>query len=153
VGAHGSLVRIPYASFPANPAEPGFGGASITWVPVIQVQLIVNHAASRRFEALADSGSFSTLFHSSIGTALGLKIETGQRSVLSGVVAGAEGAIYYHKVKLRVAGSIFEINAGFYESLSLAGILGRHGLFEHFTVTFDPANQPPGMEITRLYRA
>ena len=106
-----------------------------------------------RFEALADSGSFTTLFHSSIGTALGLKIEDGQKSVLSGVVAGAQGAVYYHNVKLKVAGDIIEINAGFYDNLSLAGILGRHGFFEHLTVTFDPANQPPGMEITRLYRA
>ena len=146
-------MRIPYASFPASPAEPGFGGASITWVPVLQVQLIVNQATSMRFEALADSGSFTTLFHSSIGTALGLKIEDGQKSVLSGVVAGAQGAVYYHNVKLKVAGDIIEINAGFYDNLSLAGILGRHGFFEHFTVTFDPANQPPGMEIARLYRA
>jgi hypothetical protein len=53
----------------------------------------------------------------------------------------------------KTAAGIFEINAGFYDHLSLSGILGRHAFVERFTVTFDPANQPPGMEITRPYHA
>ena len=42
----------------------------------------------------------------------------------------------------------------FYDKLSYAAILGGHGFCEHFTVNFDPCNNPPGMEISkRIYRA
>jgi len=37
--------------------------------------------------------------------------------------------------------------------LSVAAILGRHGFFEHYVVTFDPQNNPPGLNLERFHRA
>jgi hypothetical protein len=65
-------------------------------------------------------------------TALGLKIEDGQKSVLSGIVAGSQRDIYYHKVKLKVAGDIIDINAGFHDNLPLTGIVGRNGVYSPY---------------------
>ena len=45
------------------------------------------------------------------------------------------------------------ITAGFSEQLAVAAILGRHGFFEHFTVTFDPCGARPGLIVERVHRA
>ena len=82
-----------------------------------------------------------------------MKLKDGMKGPLQGVVGGASGDVYYHEVKLCIAGAMIKINAGFSESLSVAGLLGRHGFFEHFSVVFDPSNNPPGFEITRIHRA
>jgi hypothetical protein len=81
------------------------------------------------------------------------KLKDGSRGDLRGVVGGATGDVYYHKIKLCVGSGIIGINAGFSENLSVAGLVGRHGFFEHFKVSFDPSNNPPGFELTRIHRA
>jgi hypothetical protein len=90
------------------------------------------------------------LFHAGIGVAHGLKLKEGRRGPLAGVVGGSFGDVYYHKVKLAVAGCILQVTAGFSEDLAVAGLLGRHGFFEHFSVLFDPTHDPPGFEINRI---
>jgi hypothetical protein len=122
-------------------------------MPFLAVSLIIGHAPTRKVEAVVDSGSCSCLFHADIGRAHGLKLHDGKKGPLSGVIGGAKGEVYYHKVKLCVGTHIIPINAGFSENLSVAALLGRHGFFEHFTVLFDPANNPPGFEINRIHRA
>jgi hypothetical protein len=122
-------------------------------MPFLTVSLIIGHAPTKKFEAIVDSGSGMCLFHASIGAAHGLKLRDGTRGVLGGVVGGSRGEVYYHKVKLCIADSMLTVNAGFSEHLSVAGLLGRHGFFEHFSVLFDPCNNPPGFEITRIHRA
>jgi hypothetical protein len=122
-------------------------------MPFLTVGLIIGHTSTRKFEAIVDSGSVGCIFHSSIGVAHGLDLESGIQGDLCGVVGAAKGSVYYHRVKLCVAGGIIPITAGFSENLSVAALLGRHGFFEHFSVLFDPANNPPGFEITRIHRA
>lgn len=124
-----------------------------TWLPMASVSLLVGHTKGKRVDALIDSGAFTTYFHSDVGTAVGLKVETGEVGELRGVVAGAAAKVYYHNVRLCLAEHMVLIKAGFYDKLGCAGILGRHGFFEHFSVTFDPSNIPPGLEITRIHRA
>jgi hypothetical protein len=128
-------------------------GELSTWMPFLTVELIIGHARTKRFEAIVDSGSPTCLFHADLGKAYGLKVRNGAKGSLSGVVGGSKGDVYYHKVKLCIGTHMILINAGFSETLSVAGLLGRHGFFEHYTVTFDPANNPPGFEIERVYRA
>ena len=120
---------------------------------MLPVCLLIGHTKSKRFDALVDSGAFTTYFHADIGRALGLKVEAGEVGELRGVVAGAVATVYYHEVRLCLAEHIISIKAGFYDKLGGAGILGRHGFFEHFCVAFDPSNNPPGMDITRIHRA
>lgn len=144
-------MKVPYKSYPAD-GDPGFGGATSSWLPVLPVSLIVGHTKSSRFEALIDSGAFTTYFHSDVGRAFGLKIEDGEPGKLHGVVHGQSATVYYHKVKLCIAEHTIAIRAGFYDKLGFSGILGRHGFFEHFIVTFDPCNNPPGVSIERIHR-
>lgn len=117
------------------------------------VNLVIGHATTRKFEAVVDSGSAACLFHADIGKAHGLKLKDGAPGPLRGVVGGASGDVYYHQVKLQIGTSLISINAGFSEHLSVAGLLGRHGFFEHYSVLFDPSNNPPGFEITRIHRS
>lgn len=93
------------------------------------------------------------MFHADIAKGHGLNIESGEPGPLAGAVGGSKGIVYYHRVKLVVQGDIISIMAGFSPALSVAAILGRHEFFEHFVVTFDPCNKPPGLELTRIHRA
>ena len=123
-----------------------------TWTPILKVAVIIGHATSKRFEAVVDSGSAVCLFHADIGKPLGLQLKDGERSSLGGVIGGVRGEVYFHKIKLKVLADIIPITAGFSEHLSVAAILGRHGFFEHFTITFDPCSNPPGLTIQRVAR-
>src|SRR5215467_1132737 len=61
--------------------------------------------------------------------------------------------LYLHNISLYIpGGNIIKIRAGFTDELPIAGLLGRKGFFEHFKVTFDPSNNPPGFELERIYR-
>jgi hypothetical protein len=122
------------------------------WTPVLKVAIIIGHATSKRFEAVVDSGSAVCLFHAGIGKPLGLKLKDGERGDLGGVIGGVRREVYYHKIKLKVMADIITITAGFCEQLSVAAILGRHGFFEHFTITFDPTNTLPGLSLERFHR-
>src|SRR5262249_43357905 len=115
-------------------------------MPVLGVSIIYGHAESKRIEAVVDSGSDFCLFHASIGTALGMNLESGAARPLRGVVGGVEDKVYYHQVKIRVLGSIVSTVAGFSSRLAVAAILGRIGFFDNFKVTFNPEYEPPGME-------
>ena len=145
-------MKVPYKLFPVD-NDPGYAGAASTWMPILPVSLMIGHAKSPRLGALVDSAAFTTYFRSDIGKALGLKIEDGEPGELRGVVDGPPARVYYHHVKLCLAEHIIPIKAGFYDKLGFAGILGRHGFFELFNVSFDPSNNPPGLEITRIHRA
>jgi len=70
------------------------------------VSLIIGHSPTRKFEAIVDSGSPSCLFHADIGKAHGLKVEEGDEGPLGGVIGGAKGLVYYHRVKLAAASQI-----------------------------------------------
>jgi len=117
------------------------------------VSIIIGHATSKRFEAIVDSGSAICLFHAQIGKSLGLNIESGDKDTLGGVVGGSVGEVYYHEIKLKVLADIIPITAGFSKNLSVAAILGRHGFFENYIVTFDPCSNPPGLRLERIHRA
>jgi hypothetical protein len=145
-------MKIPYKIYPAEATDPGYAGSVSTWMPMLPVSLVIGHTKTPRFDALVDSGAFTTYFHSDIGKAYGLKVEDGEPGELRGVVDAPPAKVFYHPVKLCIAEHIISIKAGFYDCLGLAGILGRHGFLEHFMVTFDSSSQPPGMEVTRIHR-
>jgi hypothetical protein len=145
-------MEVPYKIYPAS-NDPGYNGITQTWLPIVSVSLLVGHTKSKRFDALINSGAFTTFFHADIGRAVSLKVETGEVGELRGVVAGSATKVYYHSVRICLAEHTVLIKAGFYDRLGFAGILGRHGFFEHFAVPFDPSNIPPGLEITRIHRA
>jgi hypothetical protein len=120
-------------------------------MPVLPVQLSVGHGQkSPRIEALIDSGSGDTLFRADVGRYLKLDIESGQKAKIGGVVQGHSIEAYFHDINLWVGAGMVKIKAGFSDGMTIGALLGRHGFFEHFIVTFDPSNNPPGFDITRL---
>lgn len=100
-----------------------------------------------------DSGSPDCLFHAGVCRSIGIKdVETGIKSTLGGILAGPRASIYFHQVKVRIAGEQFEAMAGFSWELSVAGILGRRGFFENFVVTIDATPNTPALELQRIRR-
>ena len=102
-----------------------------------------------RFEAAVDSGSPYCYFHGSIGEAVGLNVERGIRGKLGGAVEGKTIPVYFHDIKVHVAGEILKVTAGFCFGLSVSGILGRNGFFDKFAVTFHQYAIPPILEIVK----
>jgi hypothetical protein len=61
--------------------------------------------------------------------------------------------MYFHRVRILVFGEFFETMAGFSRELSVAGLLGLRGFFEHFIVKVDSSSSPPHCEIEKIHRA
>jgi hypothetical protein len=140
-------VRFPYKTYPTPRGSD--------WWAVLPVQIAntAKHSPpTKRFEALIDSGASNCIFHTSVGRAIGLDIENGEKQETTGI-SGVPTIMHVHHVSLYVCGHILKIRAGFTDQLPLAGILGRTGFFEHFKVLFDPSSNPPGVDIERVYKA
>ena len=146
-------LTVPYKVFPLKRPSVALPGAKETWVPVLNAAIIVGHTTSKRFEAIVDSGSPVCLFHADISKQLGMNLRDGAHDVLGGVVGGSKGDVYYHQIKLKIMADIIPIIGGFSGDLSTAAILGRHGFFDNFIVTFDPCAEPPGLRVERVHRA
>jgi hypothetical protein len=144
-------VRLNYKIVPLAKAHPAYPKETSVWMPMLSVQLSVGHGQKTpRFEAIVDSGSGDTLFHSDIGKHLKIDVPSGARAPIGGIVKGHTIDAFFHDVNLWVGIGMIHIKAGFSDQMTTGALLGRHGFFEHFTVTFDPANNPPGFEIIRL---
>jgi hypothetical protein len=149
-----AAIRIPYKVLPVAGADPRVpSGASMAWVPLLNVMVIYKHAKTKRIEAYVDSGAPTCLFHADVGRALGMKIGEGIEGPLGGVIGGVQKKVYYHDVKIELLAQMIAVKAGFSDDLAVAAILGRSGFFDNFTITFDPCNNPPGLMLERFYRA
>jgi hypothetical protein len=138
-------MRVPFRPYPGRP--------HLHLYPLIRVSIGRKHAQrTRPFEAMVDSGAAECMFHASIAVAIGIKLESGRKEQRTGI-SGARGDVWVHPVQLYIGLDLFSIEAAFSPALPLAGLLGRSGFFEHYRVTFDPAPDPPELEIERVYRA
>jgi len=81
-----------------------------------------------------------------------MNVDDGVEGPLGGVIGGATGKVYYHKIRLLVAGESIEIMAGFSHQLSVPGLLGQIGFFDNFIVTFDWTPHPPCLDVQRIQR-
>ena len=113
-------MRFPYLKQPysLNPSAP--------WVsrPFIPVTLSSSDRQVTVY-ALVDSGADITLFHSSLAKGLGIDLEAGRQSRAYGI-SGRDIDVYFHRVKLQVAGMTesIELEAGFTDSPRVAALLG-----------------------------
>ena len=125
-------------------------GASngLTWEPRLDVSIAYRGFESNRIRALVDSGSVITIFDSSVGERLGIPIRSGPSERLQGFSRTDDTLVYFHEVLMLVAGTSVRTKIGFCFGLPVTALLGRHGFFEHFRVTFDPARM--GMRIDRV---
>lgn len=80
-------------------------------------------------------------------------MELGIEDQLGGVVPGARVPMYYHRIKIIVGSEQISTMAAFTWQIQVAGLLGRRGFFDNFSVKFDASSDPPVMEIDRINRA
>lgn len=92
----------------------------------------------------------TTIFDASVGERLGIPIRSGPSERLQGFAKTDDTLVYFHEVPLLVAGASVKTKVGFCFNLPVTALLGRHGFFEHFHVTFDPKRM--GMRIDRVER-
>jgi hypothetical protein len=144
-------LRVNFKSFPTAP-NPSHPGVDRIWWPVLNVVLFYHHIHTRPIESIVDSGCQACLFHADIGSALGIDVTRGAESPLTGAIGGVGGKVYYHKVRMLVAGENLEIIAGFSPQLSVAGLLGQLGFFDNFVVTMDYTPDPPLLELHRIFK-
>ncbi len=104
--------------------------------------------------AIVDSGSPYCLFRDDVAAAIGIRdITTGKPFEFGSVKRGITGTAYFHKIGLYVESDWkIDVLAGFSSTLSVAGLLGRYGFFDHFLVAFDHSGNPPVMEISKIDR-
>lgn len=109
--------------------------------PIIPIS--VRHPDTRkavRYFALVDSGADNCILGAEIGELIGLTIEDGKFSTISGVVAGQSRPYYIHEVEIEVGGWWHRTAVGFMPQLSKNGhgFVGRLGFFDRFSfVKFD----------------
>ena len=84
--------------------------------------------------ALVDSGATVSLFESSVGEALGLKIPNGKKRLLAGI--GGRILAYEHRISIRVGPDRFPCRICFSPEMKVSfNLLGQEDFFDHFTVT------------------
>ena len=138
-------MRFPYRT------APGPDGTVLDY-PFIPVRIgAARGSATRYFEALVDSGAADCMFQASLASALGLELMSGTPSARTGI--GGRNEVWVHPISLFVGEHVLHVNAAFSETLPVADLLGRSGFFEHFRITFDPASDPPGLELERVHKA
>lgn len=120
----------------------------LTWEPRLDVSILYKGFESNRVRALVDSGSVLTIFDASLGERLQIPIRSGPSERLQGFSRSDDTVVYLHDVQMRLAGTSVFTRVGFCYGLPVTALLGRHGFFEHFRVTFDPKRR--GMQIDRV---
>jgi hypothetical protein len=102
------------------------------------------------YEAIVDSGADVCVFDASIAKRLGIKLEESGADEMA--VLGRRGPGYPQELKIIVGSHSFQTTVLFFEDLPLAGLLGRKGFFDNFTITFDHSTEPPSLLYERIVR-
>jgi predicted aspartyl protease len=125
-------MQFPYQRVPS--ADPN---ASWVLMPLLKVRLSYN-GKNININALVDSGAASSLFHSSIATALGLDLTSGIKQEFFGI-SGHSVEAYFHLVKFQIIGSAVEqeIAIGFTDSDGVGALLGQSDFFQRHQVKFE----------------
>lgn len=117
---------------------------------MIAVELSNAGFTSKRQRGIVDSGSEVTLFQGHIGDQIGLPVRLGPSHVIRLAAQGGAPKAYFHEVQMKLTSGSVRIIPGFCYELGDPALLGRHGFFEPFRVTFDPARM--GMQIDPFHR-
>ena len=147
-------LKFPCKVWP-NLSHPAFPGEAYHWAPLINVRLSYQHSPPTKwFEAWVDSGADCCIFHADLCTPLGIKMLSGIREDLGGIISGPKMPMYFHKgIKIQIGAEMIEVTAAFCPGLSAAGVLGRRGFFERFIVKIDSSTLPPYCELEKIHRA
>ena len=116
------------------------------WVPYATLAL---HGAGGRYREVSfqiDTGAVITLVRKSVAGMLGIRLEGGEALEL-GSVAGTPVPVFRHVVEVRL-GNLppFALPVGIADSERVPNLLGRLGIFDRFTATFDPTRHETRFE-------
>lgn len=103
--------------------------------PAVEIHLKIKEGQWFRVSTYADSGADITIFPKSVSDILGLKLQDGQESTVTGV-GGQEVKIFVHRIMIRVGDEELEIRAGFTEREDIPYLLGRTDILTHFNILF-----------------
>lgn len=104
--------------------------------PVVEVYLRTRVGDWFKVSAYADSGADITVFPRSVCELLGLRLQDGQDSTVTGV-GGEEIRIFIHKIMVRIGDEELKIRAGFAERESIPYLLGRTDILTYFNILFE----------------
>lgn len=145
-------MLIKYTGYPAEPPHPAFQNEPTNWMPILTVRVGRKRDLwTPRFGSVVDSGSPWCMFPTGVADYLGINVTDGIQSIVGGILRGGTEPIYFHTVNIQIAGMWpISVKAGFTKKLAVAGILGRNGFFDNFTVKFDHSTKPPQFEIHKI---
>ncbi len=83
-----------------------------------------------------ESGSDITLFPGSVCEILGLNLENGEESTITGI-SGEEIKIFIHTIKIRIGEEEIYIRAGFCIRENIPYLLGRTDILKYFDICFE----------------
>lgn len=118
--------------------------------PVIPIKVFYKGKGTR-YEVLIDSGADISIFSSVVAETLGIKMTTGEKSLISGVTGDVK-PYWIHKVDLLIGERIFKnVKVGFFQGMEEDGygIVGQKGFFELFVVKFDLKAEEIELKIKR----
>ena len=104
--------------------------------PVVEIHLKTKETQGFRVSTYADSGADITIFPKSVSNILGLKLQDGRESTVTGV-GGQEVKIFIHTITVRIGDEELEIRAGFTEREDVPYLLGRTDILTHFNILFE----------------
>lgn len=102
----------------------------------MEIDLRIRENLWFRVSTYADSGADITIFPKSISDLLGLKLQEGQESIVTGV-GGQEVRIFIHRITVRIGDQEIKVRAGFAEREDIPYLLGRTDILTHFNILFE----------------
>ncbi|RJS74618.1 hypothetical protein CW713_07165 [Methanophagales archaeon] len=104
--------------------------------PVVDVYLNTKSGDWFQVSPYADSGSDITLFPGSVCEILGLNLDEGDESTITGI-SGEEIKIFIHNIKIKIGEEEMDIRAGFCVREDIPYLLGRTDILSHFDICFE----------------
>ncbi|MEW5907628.1 MAG: retropepsin-like aspartic protease [Patescibacteria group bacterium] len=105
------------------------------WYPTIDV-ILQGHVRGRAFRALVDSGASISIFRGEVADYLGILLEKGKPTYLTGVGGRILG--YLHKIPVEIENKKFNCKIIFSREYTVSfNILGRDNFFLPFLITFN----------------
>ncbi|MBI4115467.1 MAG: hypothetical protein HY447_02705 [Candidatus Omnitrophica bacterium] len=136
-------MKVPYLLKGPTSSEFRKNFPSITQIfkPLIPIVLRFEGRKQKLF-ALVDSGADACLFPRGIADVLGIDVRSGGRVDFTGI-GGMPTPFYFHEIEILFGEHRVKTRVGFSTSLNIGtgGILGQHGFFDNFIITFDRKNR------------
>lgn len=104
--------------------------------PVVEIYLRTRDGDWFKVSTYADSGADITVFPRSVCELLGLRLQDGQESTVTGV-GGEEIKIFIHRIMVRIGDEELKIRAGFAEREDIPYLLGRTDILACFNILFE----------------